>query len=175
MVNSKNHVRNPLNSRKLFLPASCTFFGSIYSFFLMSNKNLSYLLSNITYGVANSKNHVRNPLNSRKHFCRLAVLFLVGSIPSFWWAIRIWVVCFLTSHRGWPTAKIMYEILWTLGNFFCRLAVLFLVYLFLPSDEQLEFELFAFKHHIGGGQQQKSCTFFGSIYSFFLMSNKNLN
>ena len=39
---------NPLNSRKLFLAASCTFLGSIYSFLLMSNKNLSFLLSNIT-------------------------------------------------------------------------------------------------------------------------------
>ena len=42
------NVRNPLNSRKLFLAASCTFLGSIYSFLLMSNKNLSFLLSNIT-------------------------------------------------------------------------------------------------------------------------------
>ena len=49
------------------------------------------------------------------------------------------------------------------------------------SNKNLRF--FPFKHHIGGGQQQKygpnplvpSCTFFVQIYSFLLMSNKNLS
>ena len=47
------NVRNPLNSRKLFLAASCTFLGSIYSFLLMSNKNLSFLLFKHYIGTKN--------------------------------------------------------------------------------------------------------------------------
>ena len=38
---------------ELFLLGSRTFLGSLYIFLLMSNKNLSFLLSNITEGVVN--------------------------------------------------------------------------------------------------------------------------
>ena len=53
-------------------------------------------------GGGQQQKNVRNPLNSR---------IWVRSIPSFWWAIRIWVFCFQTSHRVWSTAKNTYEIL----------------------------------------------------------------
>ena len=65
--------------------------------------------------VVNSKNHVRNSLNLRKLFLPTRKLFLPASwtffVPSKY-SMRIWVFFwFQTSHRGWSTAKIMYEIL----------------------------------------------------------------
>ena len=56
------------------------------------------------YGAKSSKPYGNFLWRLGNFFCRLAVLFLVWSKNS----IRIW---FRTSHRGWPTAKIMYETL----------------------------------------------------------------
>ena len=48
VVNSKKNVRNPLNPFRHFFGCQATFFSPIHFFLLMSNKNLSFLLSNIT-------------------------------------------------------------------------------------------------------------------------------
>ena len=50
-------------------------------------------------------------IDQGKIFKKFLVIFLVWSIPSFWWAIRIWVFFIQTSHRGWSTAKSMCKIL----------------------------------------------------------------
>jgi hypothetical protein len=41
-------------------------------------------------------------------FLAASCTFFVPSISSFWWAIRIWVFCFQTSHRlsAWVTPSL---------------------------------------------------------------------
>ena len=82
VVNTKKAVGNQLNPRGTFSAGQETFLGSTYSFFLMSNKNLSFLLSNITQGVVNCKKTRAKSAKPQGYFFAGQETFL-GSIYSF--------------------------------------------------------------------------------------------
>ena len=73
---SQKQVQNPLVSSRTFFAGQETFLGSIYSFLLMSNKNLSFLPSNITQGVINfPKIGAKSSSLQSNFFCRLGNFF----------------------------------------------------------------------------------------------------